>query len=87
MSGKTIVVLATMDTKGKEAEFLRAQIKKHGQTAMIVDVGVIGTPATKADVTRAEVAAAGGSSSWMRGSSPEKVRSRSGACVIAAAGR
>ena len=62
MSGKTIAVLATLDTKGKEAEFLRQQIGKHGQTAMIVDVGVIGTPATKADVTRAEVAAAGGTS-------------------------
>ena len=60
MSGKTIAVLATLDTKGKEAEFLRQQIRKHGQTALIVDVGVIGTPATKADVTRAEVAAAGG---------------------------
>jgi uncharacterized protein (UPF0261 family) len=60
MSRKTIAVLATLDTKGKEAEFLRQQIKKHGQTALIVDVGVIGTPAAKADVTRAEVAAAGG---------------------------
>jgi uncharacterized protein (UPF0261 family) len=60
MSGKTIAVLATLDTKGKKAEFLREQIRKHGQTALIVDVGVIGTPAAKADVTRAEVAAAGG---------------------------
>jgi uncharacterized protein (UPF0261 family) len=60
MSGKTIAVLATLDTKGKEAEFLRQQIKKHGQTALIVDVGVVGTPAAKADVTRAEVAKAGG---------------------------
>jgi uncharacterized protein (UPF0261 family) len=60
MSVKTIAVLATLDTKGKEAEFLRQQIGKHGQKALIVDVGVIGTPATKADVTRAEVAKAGG---------------------------
>ena len=60
MSRKTIAVLATLDTKGKEAEFLRGQIRKHGQTALIVDVGVTGTPAAKADVTRAEVAEAGG---------------------------
>jgi uncharacterized protein (UPF0261 family) len=60
MSRKTIAVLATLDTKGKEAEFLRQQIKKHGLSALIVDVGVIGTPAAKADVTRAEVAQAGG---------------------------
>jgi uncharacterized protein (UPF0261 family) len=60
MSGKTIVVLATLDTKGREAEFLRQQIAAHGQKAMIVDVGVVGTPAAKADVTREEVAQAGG---------------------------
>jgi uncharacterized protein (UPF0261 family) len=60
MSRKTIAVLATLDTKGKEAEFLREQIGKHGQTALIVDVGVMGAPAAKADVTRAEVAEAGG---------------------------
>jgi uncharacterized protein (UPF0261 family) len=60
MKRKTIVVLATLDTKGKEAEFLREQIGKHGQTALIVDVGVIGSPAAIADVTRTEVAEAGG---------------------------
>ncbi len=60
MSRKTIAVLATLDTKGKEAEFLREQIRKHGQAALIVDVGVTGAPAAKADVTRAEVAEAGG---------------------------
>jgi uncharacterized protein (UPF0261 family) len=60
MSRKTIAVLATLDTKGKEAQFLREQIRKHGQSALIVDVGVMGAPAAKADVTRAEVADAGG---------------------------
>ncbi len=60
MSRKTIAVLATLDTKGKEAEFLREQIRKHGQSPLIVDVGVMGAPAAKADVTRAEVAEAGG---------------------------
>ena len=60
MSGKTIAVLATLDTKGREAEFLREQIGAHGQKALIVDVGVVGTPASKADVPREEVAEAGG---------------------------
>jgi uncharacterized protein (UPF0261 family) len=60
MSKKTIAVLATLDTKGREAEFLREQIGAHGMTALIVDVGVTGAPAAKADVTRAEVAEAGG---------------------------
>jgi len=60
MTGKTIVVLATLDTKGREAEYLREQIAAHGDTALIVDTGVVGKPATVADITREEVADAGG---------------------------
>ncbi len=62
MSGKTIVVLATLDTKGREAEFLREQIAKFGDTALVVDTGVTGTPAARADITREQVAEAGGMS-------------------------
>jgi uncharacterized protein (UPF0261 family) len=60
MSGKTIVVLATLDTKGYEAQYLREQIGKMGDNALVIDVGVVGTPAAKADITREEVAEAGG---------------------------
>ena len=60
MSGKSIVVLATLDTKGHEAQYMREQIEAMGHEALIVDTGVVGTPATKADVTREEVAEAGG---------------------------
>jgi uncharacterized protein (UPF0261 family) len=62
MRGKTIVVLATLDTKGREARYLREQIEKLGDKALVVDVGVVGKPATKADITREEVAEAGGAS-------------------------
>lgn len=60
MSGKTIVVLATLDTKGREAAYLREQIETFGDKALIVDTGVVGQPAIPADVTRAEVANSGG---------------------------
>ena len=60
MAGKTIVVLATLDTKGREAEYLRQQIEKFGDTALVMDSGVVGHPACRPDVTREEVAAAGG---------------------------
>lgn len=60
MSGKTIVVLATLDTKGIETQFMREQIEELGDYALIIDVGVVGSPATKADITREEVADAGG---------------------------
>ncbi len=62
MSGKTIIVLATLDTKGQEAAYLREQIQLTGDRAMIIDVGVIGQPATEADVSREVVADAGGTS-------------------------
>jgi len=60
MSGKTIVVLATLDTKGREAQFLREQIARQGDTALVIDTGVVGVPGCRADITRQEVAAAGG---------------------------
>ncbi len=60
MSSKTIVVLATLDTKGVEAQYIREQIEKLGENVLVVDVGVVGKPAAKADVTREEVAEAGG---------------------------
>ena len=60
MSDRTIVVLATLDTKGKEAEYLRQQLQRLGDRALVVDVGVVGEPGADADITREEVAAAGG---------------------------
>jgi uncharacterized protein (UPF0261 family) len=60
MSGKTIVVLATLDTKGREAQYLREQIFKFGDKALVVDTGVTGTPGTHPDITREEIAEAGG---------------------------
>ena len=60
MSGKTIVVLATLDTKGREAQYLREQIEKFGDKALVLDTGVTGTPGTHPDITREAVAEAGG---------------------------
>ena len=60
MPKKTIAVLATLDTKGAEAHFLRKQLKELGSKALVVDMGVLGEPAARADVSRKEVARAGG---------------------------
>jgi uncharacterized protein (UPF0261 family) len=60
MSNKTIVVLATLDTKGVEARFVCEQIEKTTNKALLIDTGVVGFPATWSDITREEVAAAGG---------------------------
>ncbi len=60
-----IAVLATLDTKAPEAGYLRECIEALGGEAMLVDMGVLGSPGAvrhaAPDVTRAEVAAAGGS--------------------------
>ena len=41
MGGKTIAVLATLDTKGREAQFLREQIEAMGDTALMDERGYL----------------------------------------------
>ncbi len=62
VSGRTIAVLGTMDTKGDELEFVRAEIEKHGHRGLLIDTGLIGPPHGRPDVAREQVATAGGSS-------------------------
>ena len=59
---KVIAVLATLDTKGQEARYLREQLEQLGSRALLIDLGVVGVPATPADVTREEIARLGGGS-------------------------
>ena len=60
MKTKTIIVLATLDTKGQETQFVRKEIEQRGQRALIIDTGVVGTPFFQADISREEVARRGG---------------------------
>ena len=57
---RTILILATLDTKEEEVLFLRERVRQQGHKAMIVDAGVLEDPQLKPDVSRQEVAAAGG---------------------------
>jgi uncharacterized protein (UPF0261 family) len=57
---KVIAVLATLDTKGQEAEYLREQLGKLGSETLIIDIGVTGKPTAQADVSREAVARQGG---------------------------
>ncbi|MBE0479838.1 MAG: Tm-1-like ATP-binding domain-containing protein [Dehalococcoidia bacterium] len=57
---KTIVIPATLDTKGEETEFLKREIEKKGHRTILVDVGVLGRPQARADIAREQVAEAGG---------------------------
>ena len=54
----TIAILGTMDTKGVEHAFVADCIRQRGHKVLIIDVGTMGEPGLKPDVTRAEVAKA-----------------------------
>ena len=62
MKNRTIIVLATLDTKGRETRYIKERIEEYGDRAIIIDSGVVGTPSAAADITREEVAKEGGTS-------------------------
>lgn len=57
---RTVVIVATLDTKGEAAAYLRDEIASWGLDTILIDPGVLGTPTVKADITREEVAQAAG---------------------------
>jgi uncharacterized protein (UPF0261 family) len=59
---RTIVIVATLDTRGDEVEFLKELIESKGHSVITVDVGVMGSPHMSADFSREKVAEAGGTS-------------------------
>ena len=56
----TVVLVGTLDTKGREYAFVRERIRARGVEVLLVDAGILGEPLTEPDVTRQEVAAAAG---------------------------
>jgi len=56
----TVVLVGTLDTKGKEYAYLRDRIRERGVDVLLVDAGILAEPLVAPDVTRQEVAAAAG---------------------------
>ena len=56
----TVVLMGTLDTKGREYAFVRARLAAAGVTPLLVDFGVLGEPSIEPDIGSAEVARAGG---------------------------
>ncbi|CAN5593679.1 Tm-1-like ATP-binding domain-containing protein [soil metagenome] len=53
----TVAVLATLDTKGPEAAYLRDRIRERGLTPLVVDCGILGAPLDiEPDVSSEDVA-------------------------------
>ncbi len=60
MKSKTVAILGTLDTKGEEFGFLRSRIESAGLTTLVIDCGVLEAPVATPDISREEVARAGG---------------------------
>ena len=56
---KTVAVLGTFDTKGKELKFIKERIEEHGLKTLCINTGVF-EPVVEPDISSAEVAAAVG---------------------------
>ncbi|MFI5042461.1 MAG: Tm-1-like ATP-binding domain-containing protein [Acidimicrobiales bacterium] len=59
---KTILLIGTLDTKGREYEYVRDLIRARGHVAYVLDAGVLGEPTFTPDIPAVRTAEAGGSS-------------------------
>ena len=59
---KTILVIGTYDTKNDELDYMCESIRAQGGDILSMDVSVLGEPSEPTDISKHEVAAAGGSS-------------------------
>jgi len=57
---KSIVIAGALDTKGSEFAFVKSLIEQAGVNTVVVDFGVMGEPTFVPEISRAEVAQAGG---------------------------
>jgi len=57
---KTVVIVGALDTKGQEFKFVKDLIEAQGLKTLTIDFGILGDPFYPADISRIEVAAAGG---------------------------
>jgi uncharacterized protein (UPF0261 family) len=56
----TVVLLGTLDTKGREYLFLCDRVREHGVEVLLLDAGILGEPGAAPDIGRDEIAAAAG---------------------------
>ena len=76
----TIAVLGTLDSKGHEHAFVAERIRGTGHKTLLIDVGTADPPQVVPDISRQEVAAAGGMDL-----APLMARKDRGECVTAMA--
>jgi len=57
---KQLLIIATLDTKGREAAFVRDCVRSLGATPVVMDIGILGTPPFVPDLTKQILAEAAG---------------------------
>ncbi|NMC93093.1 MAG: UPF0261 family protein [Syntrophorhabdus sp.] len=57
---KQLLIIATLDTKGRETEFVRNCAQTLGVNPIIMDIGVLGDPPIAPDISKMDLAAATG---------------------------
>ena len=55
-SNSSVIIIGTLDTKGEEVSYLHSQLQIHGIDAIIMDVGISGTPNVPHDFDREAIA-------------------------------
>src|SRR5258708_24820513 len=58
---KTVAIIAALDTKVAEAQFVGEIVGQRGHRTLMIDVGVLADPSIQPDIPSDEVARAGGS--------------------------
>lgn len=58
---KTVLCIATLDTKGPEIQYIKEMIEKRGHASLVMDIGSLGKQYFTPDITAEEVAKAAGS--------------------------
>jgi uncharacterized protein (UPF0261 family) len=62
MAAKTVLLIGTLDTKGREYAYVRDLIRARGHKTVVLDAGVLGEPVFEPDSPAARTAEAGGDS-------------------------
>ena len=57
---KQLLIISTMDTKGREAAYVKECVEGLGIHPLLMDIGTLGDPLTEPDFTRFDVVRTGG---------------------------
>jgi uncharacterized protein (UPF0261 family) len=88
MKQKTIAIVAALDTKGAEAQFIANIIRDRGHLPQLIDIGVLGDSPVATEVSAVDIARAGGTDLEVLRSTRDKAQAMEvmtrGAAAVAA---